>query len=677
MRMPSIRRATRATRVARIAALAVATASAGGAQSAATRAPAAAPAYAIVDGDSVHVYVFQIPPAAAGFTVAAGAPGAAPRPLTSEPVRPSGDYLAVRGILREQTDEILRSMDVLDEAALVRKIGRDPVAAGLLTIVYPRAGRLTGRRWSGLRPSADSVLQFSVTFVDAASRTVGAPLTWRASMRTTQPPPPTRVAVAPNEGPLRVTWAFAPRAAEPDITFGFNVYRAERGGEPVRLNPRLVVRDLDRAAVFDDADAQQGHTYAYSVRAVDMLGREGPASASLNFTYADKTAPAAPTELAATAGPSTVTVVWRMSPEADARGYLVERARSVNAAWTRVTPRPLSVDRPTYTDTTVTAGLQYFFRVIAVDSAGNLSAPSNPASALPTDREPPPAPTRVQAAVLPRHHVRISWLASPAQDLRGYNVYRNQVDGPVVRLNDEPVAALSFVDQGPDSLGLAVGRRYRIAVTAIDRASNESPMTFVEIAMPDDEPPGAPTGLTAANVLGRHVLLSWSSGGSHDVASYTIERSVDGGARTRVRDLPASLDRAHKDTAVSHGHRYDYWVTAVDSVGNRSAATRDSVRFGDFTPPPAPRNAYARASAAAPGAATVHWERVIDGELAGFAVYRSNLATGVYVKVGTVRGNVLEWTDPSSPRGAWYTVRAFDRSGNESAPSPAVKVPTP
>jgi hypothetical protein len=45
--------------------------------------------------------------------------------------------------------------------------------------------------------------------------------------------------------------------------------------------------------------------------------------------------------------------------------------------------------------------------------------------------------------------------------------------------------------------------------------------------------------------------------------------------------------------------------------------------------------------------------------------------------VSPVVASGLQWTDTAAPADAWYTVRALDRSGNESKPSPAVRVPTP
>jgi fibronectin type 3 domain-containing protein len=416
------------------------------------------------------------------------------------------------------------------------------------------------------------------------------------------------------------------------------------------------------------------------VRGVDLLGREGATSAAVTYVSSDKSAPAAPQGVTATPGGDSISVVWVMSPEPDVRGYHVERGPRLNAPFTRLTTQLLPVDRPAFVDSAPQTGVQYFYRVIAIDSSGNLSKASNPGNATLIDNRPPPAPTALRATRLAKHRVQLQWTAPNARDVVGYFIYRNEVGGPTTRVSPSPVPVTSFIDVGPDSIGITPGS-YRLQVSAIDREFNEGPKASVEITIPDDVPPKPPTGFQALNVLGRYVNVIWSSGGSIDVRQHVLERSVDGGPSVVLRTVPVSADRSFRDTVVTHGHRYVYSLHAVDSAGNRSAVVRDSVRFGDFTPPPAPRNAYARRlgtdTSAARRSVIVRWERVVDSELAGYVVYRSNAATGAFTKVTPSPLTILEWTDRASPADAWYQVRAVDRSGNESAPGPAVRAPLP
>ena len=58
---------------------------------------------------------------------------------------------------------------------------------------------------------------------------------------------------------------------------GYNVYRHEEGGQPIKLNS-----DLIKSPDFRDAMILPGHEYFYSISAVDVRGNESPHSAEAN-----------------------------------------------------------------------------------------------------------------------------------------------------------------------------------------------------------------------------------------------------------------------------------------------------------------------------------------------------------------------------------------------------------
>ena len=60
--------------------------------------------------------------------------------------------------------------------------------------------------------------------------------------------------------------------SETDLA-GYNIYRRENGGEPVRINTELV-----KTPAFRDSNVISGHQYFYSLSAVDARGNESPRS---------------------------------------------------------------------------------------------------------------------------------------------------------------------------------------------------------------------------------------------------------------------------------------------------------------------------------------------------------------------------------------------------------------
>lgn len=134
---------------------------------------------------------------------------------------------------------------------------------------------------------------------------------------------------------------------------------------------------------FSDANFTFGQTYAYAVRSVaryDAGEVESEDSAPLIVTPRDTFPPAAPTGLVAAPVPARegepphVDLSWEISPETSVTGYNVYRSEEESSIGNRVNSQP--VPAPTFRDSSIVAGRRYFYRVTAVDSSGNESAPS-------------------------------------------------------------------------------------------------------------------------------------------------------------------------------------------------------------------------------------------------------------------------------------------------------------
>jgi predicted phage tail protein len=136
---------------------------------------------------------------------------------------------------------------------------------------------------------------------------------------------------------------------------------------------------------FRDAHFEFGTQYLYTVRSVARFGAdlvESADSPPAAITPGDVFPPAAPTGLeisvvpATSQGPAYVELSWAISPEADLAGYSVYRSDTEDAAGERVSTEILP--SPTFRDISVQPGRRYYYRVTAVDRAGNES-PKSPA----------------------------------------------------------------------------------------------------------------------------------------------------------------------------------------------------------------------------------------------------------------------------------------------------------
>jgi hypothetical protein len=121
-----------------------------------------------------------------------------------------------------------------------------------------------------------------------------------------------------------------------------------------------------------------GVEQCFYVRSVDIINGyhvRGPASPPMCVTPKDTFAPTPPKSLAAVATESAINLIWEPSESADLAGYIVLRSRLPDDTLQPAMETPITAT--TFVDKGVRPGVTYGYVVIAVDTAGNRSEPSN------------------------------------------------------------------------------------------------------------------------------------------------------------------------------------------------------------------------------------------------------------------------------------------------------------
>jgi fibronectin type 3 domain-containing protein len=96
----------------------------------------------------------------------------------------------------------------------------------------------------------------------------------------------------------------------------------------------------------------------------------------------DTTPPAAPTGVVATGGSMGISLTWNANTEPDLAGYNIYRSSSASGTFVKLNSNPLT--SPKFFDTTVPAGATVYYRIVAVDKAGNASAATLVSAVRPT-----------------------------------------------------------------------------------------------------------------------------------------------------------------------------------------------------------------------------------------------------------------------------------------------------
>jgi hypothetical protein len=245
---------------------------------------------------------------------------------------------------------------------------------------------------------------------DNLGQSAGSPLTYMVRTRVVKsrgsgdsnlftlriyppPAPPRDLRVSLTESAVALSWTEPLAADTAPKPVGYRVYRAEiEPGEEsrpqevpqVKLRSPLAMQGSNSSPEFSDSQFEFGHTYLYTVRAVAQYGADAIESADASPAVVaprDTFPPATPVGLEAAIIPATpgapahVELSWAISSEGDLAGYHVYRSDLDNLTGERINREVLP--SPTFRDTSVVSGKRYFYRVSAVDGAGNESPVSS------------------------------------------------------------------------------------------------------------------------------------------------------------------------------------------------------------------------------------------------------------------------------------------------------------
>ena len=180
----------------------------------------------------------------------------------------------------------------------------------------------------------------------------------------------------------------------------------------------------------------------------------------------------------------------------------------------------------------------------------------------------PPAPTGLRAtgSRTGSGAVELAWVDRQEAEAEGYRVYVSPNEtGPYVRTGPETLAS-RYTDTG-----LINGVSYYYAVTAVDSAGRETPMSRVVKGTPLDlTPPAPPTGLTVLSLDRESGVagLAWSTSPEEDIRGYKVYRSLNEGPWTPITVV--GQGQVYTDRTVPAEGRVTYVVTAYDRAGNES-----------------------------------------------------------------------------------------------------------
>jgi len=361
------------------------------------------------------------------------------------------------------------------------------------------------------------------------------------------PDPPTGISATANStSSVIVGWGSVSGAS------GYYIYRSQDA-----VGPYIQVGKSGTTS-YTDNGLSAGTTYYYRVAAYNNAGT-GSQSSYITTT----TLPNAPTGVTATAAStSSITVTW--SSVSGATSYYIYRSTSASGTYEQVGTSTTT----SYTNTGLTAGTTYYYKVAARASYGSSgeSAQSSDVSATTLTS----APTDVKAEAVSTSSITISW--SSVSGATGYYIYRNtSSSGTYEQVGTSTTT--SYTDTYLDG-----GTTYYYKMAAYNSGGESSQSSYASAITQLD----APTDVTATSELAGSgggtsyffIRITWSS--VSGAAGYRIYRSasasgtyVQDGTSTRTSYLAADL--------LSRGETRYFTVAALNNSGGESARSSYTV----------------------------------------------------------------------------------------------------
>ena len=229
----------------------------------------------------------------------------------------------------------------------------------------PVASNLSSPRFTDTGRTNGTTYYYKVAAVNAVG--VGAQSTEAsATPRSSAPSAPQTLVASGGDGSVSLSWSAPVSDGGTGVT-GYNVYRGTTaGGEattPVATNVGTTS--------YTDPGVTNGTKYYYKVAAVNAVGTSPQSNEASATPQQAATVPTAPQGLTAAATNGAVQLTWTAPSSnggATVTGYNVYRGTSAGGEAT--TPVASNVTTTGYTDTLVTNGTTYYYKVAAVNGSG-------------------------------------------------------------------------------------------------------------------------------------------------------------------------------------------------------------------------------------------------------------------------------------------------------------------
>ncbi|OPX85469.1 MAG: Exoglucanase B precursor [Pelotomaculum sp. PtaB.Bin104] len=344
---------------------------------------------------------------------------------------------------------------------------------------------------------------------------------------------------------------------------GFKIERKESGE-----NYTQVTTLGANANSYEDTDLDSNTTYYYRVRAYNSSGHSAYSNEDSTTTSGSGAVPEAPSELSATAASaSRINLTWEDNSNNET-GFKIERKRS-GGTYNQIATVGANVT--TYTDSSLSDDIRYYYRVRAYNAYGN-SDYSDEDSAITTDGDEPEAPSDLSATALSSSRIKITW-EDNSNNETGFKIERKRSGGTYSQITTVGANVTTYTDSS-----LSDDIRYYYRVRAYNAYGNSDYSDEDSTITTDGDEPEAPSDLSATALSSSRIKITWEDN-SNNESGFKIERKRSGGTYSQIATVGANIT-TYTNYSLDDNTRYYYRVRAYNAYGNSDYSDEDSAITG-------------------------------------------------------------------------------------------------
>ena len=390
---------------------------------------------------------------------------------------------------------------------------------------------------------------------------------------------------------------------------------------------------------YTDTQVTAGNTYYYKLKTVATV-YSGDITSEFGTPVGAKITPDTATLKQCTSTPTSATINWNTAAGADR--YKIYRSELQNSGYESITAT--AVTGNSYTDSTVTCGHTYYYKVMALKGAMEADALSQ---SVKISLKPAQA-QNINTQLNANGSINATWNA--AAGAKGYEVWRKKAGGEYEKLADS--STTSYTDTTA-----VYGETYQYMVKSYAEDAQGARVYGSDSAADDISLVPGKSNVTLTVSAYNKLKLSWNAAAG--AAGYRVYRSTSANGTYKIIKTTGAL--TYTDTVVC-GQTYYYKIVSYAKKGNETVEGETGNTVSGSTKPQTPGTpSVSRAS----GAATyVKWSAAAGAT--SYKVYRSTNASTGYTAIGTAAGTTYIDNKTAWGKTYYYKVLPCAKAGTKN-----------